>query len=188
MFDLDGVLADFQGAAVGFHGKIIPYHEIEYDFAVQCGFRDIQDPAFWKPLTFDFWANLPVLADGMELLRKVEAVAGGPDNVALVSSGYFLHGSSMEGVGETHAGKRVWVQRHLPRYEDSLFIGRQKWKLAGRDKLLIDDLEGAVETFHRARGGAVLVPRPWNVKRSETVGGRFEVQRVFDQVMREALR
>lgn len=157
-FDQDGVLADFTRAALRAHGKTLPIMEAKWDFPSQVGFTGASDPEFWKPLGFDFWASLPVHADGLALFRRL-ACHHPKDRFAVLSS-------PCETAGCVD-GKRAWIAEHVPELAKRAFFGSAKEMFAGPAKLLIDDRDENVERFRAAGGHAVLVPRPWNKRKSD---------------------
>ena len=175
-FDLDGVLADFVGGALMIHNRTdVEHSQIPWDMPAHLA---MSPEAFWAPLGFAFWRDLEPHDDGMELFRRVEELVG-RDRIALVSSPCQTAGCD--------EGKRAWVAKHLPGYERSLFLGGDKWKLAGPTKLLLDDHEGNLVKFRDAGGAAVRVPRPWNDGRHACVGGYRFVPDAVAAVVRGAL-
>lgn len=172
-FDMDGVLADFVGGACKAHGKHIPPAEVCWDFMTQIGFT-ASDSAFWDPLSnVDFWANLPLLSDGLALFRLVERVVG-QNGIGILSSG--LCPGSCD-------GKRLWLDKHLPGYGKRAAFCTAKEICAAPCKTLIDDHEPNAEKFRLHGGQAVLVPRPWNSRRSETCqSGMFDPDRLAEEL------
>lgn len=170
-FDMDGVLADFVGATIRVHGLPVKHAECGWDYWTPCG---ISHDAFWAPLADPaFWANLDPLPDGLELFHRVEAAIGA-DRIGLLSSG--LCPGSCD-------GKRDWLKRYLPHYAKHAVFCTAKHLCAAPCKLLIDDHEPNVAGFIEHGGSAVLVPRPWNSRRSETcVNAKFNVDAILREV------
>ena len=170
--DLDGLIVDFVAGAFALHGKSIPAPDVRWDFDRQLG---IPPEDFWAPMGRDFWANLPWTAEGPELLARVEALVG-KERVVLLTSPCDTPG----GV----EGKVEWVRRHLPEYRRRFFVGPPKSLAAGPTKVLLDDYDRNVELFDAEGGHAVLVPRPWNARRSEScpATGRFSVDAVVSEL------
>jgi hypothetical protein len=162
--DLDGVLVDFVGGALAAHGRTLPIADVRWDFCTQIGFRGVDDPAFWAPLGYDFWANLGWHADGRAIVGTVDRLFEG--QVALLTSPCDTLGCA--------EGKREWVRRHLPEFSQRLLIGTSKHLVAGPGKVLVDDHDANVAAFRCGGGRAVLVPRPWNTRCGETLDeGKF---------------
>lgn len=157
-FDLDGVLADFVRGAFAHHGKSVPMPQVRWHFPQQLGFSGTWAPEFWEPLGYEFWAGLRPLADGFDLLRRVESAVG-PDRVGILSSPCDTRGCA--------EGKREWVARHIPGYRKRLFLGSAKELFAGPGKVLVDDHDPNCERFSAWGGRSILVPRPWNDRRAE---------------------
>lgn len=173
-FDLDGVVAQFVTGVFAVHGKSLPIHDVRWNFMLQMGFHAEDDPAFWTPLeNAHFWRNLAPHADGMELFRRVTAEYG-DDAVSILSSAMVRCSAD---------GKRDWLKRHMPTHHDCAIFATKKYRLASPCKLLIDDNDGNVRAFREKGGRAVLVPRPWNERRSECLpGGEFDVDAVWREV------
>lgn len=163
-FDLDGVLADFVSGALSAHGATLPYRDVKWDFCSQIGFNGTNDPAFWAPMNYNFWLNLGKLADGFELLGKVEQLVG-KERIGILTSP-----SSNDGAVD---GKLAWVKQHLPQYARRCIVTPAKELIAAPGKLLIDDHDGNVDKWEAAQGDSLLFPRPWNVARS--VEGSYDL-------------
>lgn len=169
LFDIDGVLGDFQRAALAIHKKWIPYEKIEWDFWKQV---DLKAEEFYAPLDYAFWRDIEPLADGMELLRLVEKLVP-PEQIGLLTAPILNDGCC--------DGKRAWVKKHLPEYFPRLIIGGAKHMLAGPSKILIDDSLDNCEKFRLAGGRFYLVPRPWNPFKLPT----FDPQEAADSIARK---
>lgn len=172
LFDMDGVVANFTKAAMDVHKKSLPYDQIEWNWPAQVGFKDATDPAFWEPLgNTEFWANLPVMEDGFDLFKAVENVYG-IHNIA------FLSDASAFASGD---GKMIWLKKYFPEYQKRVVFTKYKDLVASPDKLLIDDNDENVRRFDDAGGKAIVLPRPWNRRRSEVRGTTFD----HNQLMKE---
>lgn len=171
--DMDGVLTDFARGALAIHQATLPFREIGWGFPAQIGFSGVDDPRFWEPLGFDFWAGLEWTHEGKLLLSHIENLFG--DDVVLMTSPCDTPGSV--------EGKVAWIRRELPRYARRFFVGPPKHLAAGPGKLLVDDYEGNVEKFAQHGGSTVLVPRPWNYRIIETdEAGNFSVKAVVREI------
>lgn len=174
LFDMDGVLCDFVSGALSAHGKSLPMRECQWNFYEQVG---LTADEFWDRLTKpEFWANLPPLFDGLQLLARLQ-------NEGMHADFGFLSSGLCPGSCD---GKRQWIKRKLPHMELREIFCTRKELVAGPGKLLIDDHEPNVQRFIEHGGSAILVPRPWNSRSSETIGvdARFHVQSLFDEVVR----
>jgi 5'(3')-deoxyribonucleotidase len=170
LFDLDGVLADFTGSAVRLHG-LRDANLQSWDWWIRCG---LSDEEFWQPIRNpDFWANLEPLADGMDMFDRVATVTD-RHRVGILTS------AQIPGATD---GKRAWVKRHLPGFEDNLLTGTAKHLLAAPNKVLVDDSDKNVVAFVGQGGKAVLVPRPWNAyRRRVRPDGSFCVMTAMTQL------
>jgi hypothetical protein len=185
--DLDGVLVDFVGGSLAYHGKTIPPREVRWDFPQQVGFAGTWVGEFWDPLGRLFWSSLPWTAEGQDLLSGLEGIVG-QSRIVLATSPCKTEG----GV----EGKIDWIRTHLPAYARRFNVCPCKAEFAAPDKLLLDDHGDNVHSWVTGgdpdvrvprpwnhRGPAILVPRPWNHRRDETDDqGRFDVAKVLDEV------
>lgn len=175
-FDMDGVLADFVLGAFALHGRSVPMEDVRWDFLTQIGFDGVNDPAFWEPMGFDFWAGLPAYEDGMQLLARAAEMVGA-DRIGLLTSPCDTPGCV--------DGKRDWVARRLPAYRKRLFVGSAKQLFAGPGKILVDDHDANADAFRAAGGQTFQPPRPWNRYRPYCLpGGAFDVWAAADRLDR----
>ena len=171
---MDGVLVDFANEAIRRFGGRIARSDVTWDFPVKLGFSHGLDPEFLGGLDYGFWANLPWTAEGRALLAGLESIFG--ESVCLVST-------PAEGSPGCRDGKADWVSANLPAYNTRTFLGRDKFLLAGPQKVLIDDHEPNVDAFMAHGGRAVLVPRPWNRRRRLTdADGNFDADSLLKEV------
>ena len=173
--DLDGVLVDFIRGALRVHNKELPIEDVRWDFHEQVG---IPNNEFWEPMGFDFWANLDWMGEGQDLLRGIEGLFG--ESVVLLTSPCLTVGSV--------EGKVDWVKRNIPGYQRRLFVGPAKHLLASHCKVLVDDHDVNVDKFREHGGKAILVPRPWNSRRKDTISGNFNVEKLLGEIQDEMYR
>lgn len=147
--DIDGVLANFVSAAFALHGKSIPWKDVDWNFYKKLG---LTEKEFWEPLGYDFWVNLPLTVEAMEVVDIVTK-SFGKDNIVLLTSPCDTKGCV--------DGKLDWVQRHFPQFRRQMFIGGNKYLIGYRDALLVDDSEENCKKFRRV-GDVYIFPRPWN--------------------------
>ncbi len=155
--DMDGVLADFVGAALRVHDRddaLDNWPKGERDVPKVLGISRNQ---YWKKLDAqgsDFWANLEPYPWFAELIEMVREVA--PFTILTTSS---LAPSCFE-------GKVRWLYEHFPKVDRRRFrdflIGEQKHLLAQPGRLLIDDAEHNVDSFTASSGRSILFPQVWN--------------------------
>lgn len=154
LLDMDGVLADFVGGACQIHSRDNPYQDVchngRYDIA---SILKMSNTEFWQPMGKDFWANLPLTAEALDL---VDLVVGyfGLENVCILSSPNLNHESMM--------GKLIWIERHLPQFRRQFLFGPRKQFCAAPNHVLIDDHDDNARNFTAAGGKGFLYPRPWN--------------------------
>lgn len=170
--DMDGVLFDWEGAALklfGFEpesysiGKSI--EEQGKPIAVQMG---ISGNKLWREIDKvgrSFWANLEPYPWAETMIAELARI----DEVFILSS------PSMD--PSSCAGKLDALHKFFgnKRYRDYLFSNR-KHLLAQGGRTLIDDKEKHVDGFTKAGGNGILFPRPWN-------RGANKSERAYETVM-----
>lgn len=172
--DVDGFLARFTCGACAVHNR--PNETpiwTTWNHWVTWG---IPEPDLYAPLGRDFWSALLRWEDGFALLTRVEELVG-RDRIAFLTAPVQTPGCE--------DGKREWFREHLPQFSPwaDLFIGGAKHKAAGPLKILLDDSDSNCDKFIACGGSAVLVPRPWNHRRSECRSdGSFDPDAIFTEV------
>jgi len=155
--DMDGVLVDAVKGMCEHHKIPSPWLDPanlgKWDIDKLSG---IKPSEFWGAFGHDFWANLPWMPDGKEILAIVEAHFGA-DNVCILTS------PPASNQGEAIAGKIAWLEKHLPKYKRRSLFGPVKRFCAHPNACLIDDMDRNVTEFIIESGWAVLIPRPWNM-------------------------
>lgn len=165
--DLDGVLVDFVQGAFTYHNINIPWRDIQWDFLKQA---NIKPDAFWSPLGQPFWASLKPTNELFVIIPAAERKFGA-ENV-------FLCSSPCETAG-CITGKAAWVEKHLPSYSRRLILTNRKEVFSGSGRVLIDDRDENVESWEKAGGIGVLVPRPWN----KTHAFRYNVSTLIEKAI-----
>lgn len=103
----------------------------------------------------DFWANLPWMEDGREILEVVMSQFR-PNEITVLTKPMRNNGS--------YTGKMIWFEKNIPQLYDRVIptlVPKEEFAF-DFNHLLIDDCQENVESFCRAGGAAILVPRPWN--------------------------
>jgi 5'(3')-deoxyribonucleotidase len=155
LLDVDGVLADFAGAACAHHNKPSPWPENngDYDVVKLIG----MDPAaFWEPLGYEFWRNLPETQHAWNIVEAL-SIHYGRDNICFLTMPCVTSGCAQ--------GKIEWLRERWP--DIPYLIGPDKRFCAHSDSVLFDDNERNVRHFVQAGGAALLMPAPWNHKFSK---------------------
>lgn len=151
--DMDGVCADFVGAACKAHGKTTDGVDC-WDFFEKWG---IDEDQFWEPVNAggrEFWANLEPFEWFDELLSMVKAAD---------RNFYVLTKPSRQ--ASCLAGKLDWIHKHFGRNFRNYIFSPNKTPLAAPGRLLIDDSDENCEGFSAAGGKFILFPQPWNKAR-----------------------
>jgi 5' nucleotidase, deoxy (Pyrimidine), cytosolic type C protein (NT5C) len=168
--DLDGVLVDFHKGVMAFHRHFQPYETLTWDIWDSW---NMSAEAFWGPLGYDFWLNLPWTPEGKTFLQGVEKVF--KDRIVITTSPCWTPGCAQ--------GKLDWIKREIPHLFRSTSIGPAKHLLAGPGKLLIDDSDSNIKLFVDEGGTAIRVPRPWNVAKPSCLAhGTFDVVALLREV------
>lgn len=104
---------------------------------------------FWQPISeagHNFWANLEWCEDGRELWDYISKYRP-----------YILSAPSRE--ESSKIGKRMWLEKHLPKVESHKIIFCPRWekmKYANENSLLIDDMESTIEEWEQNGGIGIL--------------------------------
>jgi len=143
-FDMDGVLSDFLAKAI------------------ETGMYDPETGAFNEEQMLEadenFWAELPVIVEGMWLYSRIYAFAKKYDLKVYILS----HTVS----DCCRLGKKIWLEKNLSiNPMDIVFVSKRADKndFADSETLLIDDYEKNVEEFKKAGGNAIVFHRK-NIK------------------------
>jgi 5'(3')-deoxyribonucleotidase len=153
--DLDGVLVDFVAGACMWHELDVPREDVWppgcYDLETLVGMRKDE---FWDGMTREFWATLPWIPEGQEILEMC-CKAVGASNIVIATTPTFNP--------ECAAGKMDWIYKNLPAsFKRRFLIGPPKHFLAHPNMILVDDADKNYGEFLAHQGCAVLVPRIWN--------------------------
>ena len=173
--DMDGVIVEYARSACAAHG--IPY---AYDAPINLGnywMDEITSISFddWqKPLDYDFWRNLPKTPEADDI---VKAVTEGFNEY------YILTAPSAD--PDCWKAKKEWIDEHYPMFSRNIIMTKHKHLLAGPTRVLIDDYDGNIQSFHDCGGKTITVPRPWN--RRHTVSARFIHDEIRDFAERQKL-
>ncbi len=156
--DLDGVLVDFVGGVMRWHG-LAPKHRDEVDswdgipnvLSRLLG-RPMSDADMWRTIEdVSFWRNLEWLPLGRQLYQDLAAIVP-----VVIMSTPCDHAASA-------AGKLDWIERELPpaqRREYALTPCKHRFARPG--SILVDDSGRNCDEFRAAGGRAFLWPATWN--------------------------
>ena len=148
--DVDGVLADFSGAAINLLDLDITNDDITHWNSI-LEYAGMSVTQFWSHFDDNFWANLvkktPECDEIVKLLEEYRP--------CLLTAPPFI------GAG----GKQEWIRKNLPDffYDGRYLIGPAKEYVAHKNAILIDDSDANIEEWKEQGGTGILVPRPWNV-------------------------
>jgi PAS domain-containing protein len=160
--DQDGVLTDFNRAALRAHGRPADFPVTGWPLY---GLLGLTADEFWAALDEErHWAEMVWTPDGREILSLCERTFG-RERVFILTSPSRSRGCL--------AGKMEWVRRHLPDYDRRVIFTNEKSLLAAPGRVLVDDYENHTRPFTAAGGRGILLPRPWNGLRAEA-GRAFE--------------
>lgn len=160
LIDMDGVIADFVGAAHEVHDRggtfTDPANRGIFEIETIWG---ISQKEFWKPIdkTEGFWENLQKTPEADHIVELAESLVGAK-NVAILTAPH----SSPACI----PGKYTWLNKHYPQFRKRIIFGTAKEFLAGPERLLFDDRDKNIEAFNAAGGHGILVPRLWNAGHS----------------------
>lgn len=155
--DCDGVYADFvtgilEKMSIHFPGyDAWPWGRV-FDIFPLIGTNWAEASKF---CTAAFWANLPWMPDGRDILAEVWKRFRPAETMMLTKP--MDHDDS-------YTGKAQWVTKHMPELRRRLVpthIAKSEFAY-DFNCLLIDDSEENYDAFVKAGGAAILVPRPYN--------------------------
>lgn len=170
--DIDGVLTDFPRAYNERSGLDIAMHDFaENRFAMTVGKSIHRIDA---ELDREFWATLPWMPRGRELLGLLEHYFGAANICLLSFPSYSIEGPT---------GKFDWVRDNLPGYVMRTILATDKRFCAGPGRVLFDDKARNVAEFREGGGHAVLVPAPWN----EFECHWYECERDFGEMLAQSI-
>lgn len=170
--DLDGVLNKFSSYAFQYVGAIdfpLAYDNYPSDcctWNIVQSVNYLRNPntpkftsnTFWGALNRNFWATIPIESYALHLLDYLQSQIG-KENVCIASTATLSP--------ECLAGKMDWIYSNLPKWIHRQYMfGRDKYLLARKYTLLIDDNQNNCEKFSEHGGFTCLVPRPWNCLRN----------------------
>ncbi len=164
LLDQDGVTADFMKGVQ----KLFGIPQSTFDSAPRpipwnwiWEVLGLNEKEFWSYITIDWWADLDWMPDGKAILEIVESHFG-PENVVILTN--------PSGQDSAYPGKKIWFERHMPKYaRDQRYIfAKHKRACANAKHWLIDDADHNVKDFRDAGGKAILCPRLWNQLHSVT--------------------
>lgn len=154
LFDIDGTLADFDGALTKQMRALASHDEPPWEAD---RFTEDEEPAYLSARRRlikqipGFWTNLPCLPDGFEIL---EAAIRRGYRIMVLSRGPRTNGPAW---GE----KLVWCRKNLP-WDCQVTLTEDKGLVYGR--VLVDDWPPYVERWlaWRKRGYVIMPARSWN--------------------------
>jgi len=157
--DLDGVLADFHGAAARLFGQPDIVDRWPEGVWPMWDVLGITEWAFWEPIAQigqRFWSDSIQPCEWADDLLAWITQSGIPWSIATEPTG--VHGEL--------DGKLAWIKRHLG-HNVGWAMTNDKSRLAGPGRVLVDDSDAQCAAWMNAcwgKGGAeaILFPRPWN--------------------------
>lgn len=155
LIDIDGVVADFVRPAHELMGVPCHYENVRWGFYDD---HDVTAEDFWglvEEAGHDFWATLPVLQPGLELVRFARRMR----RYGLVKEIAFC--STLASTTGCHTGRLEWIDHHFGDEFPAVFTA-SKHLLADDLTLLFDDKVGNCRDFRAAGGRVRLHPQPWN--------------------------
>lgn len=160
--DLDGVIADFDGAVIKHLDLDITHEQISDWWALNRAFsrkmmRETTHEDLWGMLPVDLFANLRFTKEAKMILTLVDPYK--PCIITMPPGVAFRAGDA--------GYKEKWIAMNMHHYykEGRYLIGMAKHLVAGPGKLLIDDSDRNCAAWREEGGAAILFPRPWNEHR-----------------------
>ena len=166
LIDTDGILRDFIGG-------LEKHKNIIFDFSsgknVQSQLGMLHD-AFVNDLDdWRFWKGLKPTQEAGNILRTIKKYFPSQKKIFIVSSSYQTP--------NILAGCQLWYEKWLPNLvrRNKIIYIKNKYLLANKDTILLDDHTNACKDFSNHGGWAILFSRPWNINyRTVNPFERFE--------------
>lgn len=150
LLDLDGVLADFNGAACGLHGRP-KYVPKVWDYYADWGYTASD---FWRPIERQGACFYPKFVRPYPWMRGMLHLVQDAADEVIISTANPLHSGLI-------AGKVDWIKQHVGD-SYSVMFGHNKELMAGPERMLIDDCDLNIAAFRNEGGYAITFPQPWN--------------------------
>ncbi len=147
------IFLDMDGVIVDLHKAVAQRLGITDMTAFNQGELPVKDAELWGGTNAEWWADLPWMDDGFDILCFCEEIVG-PQNVIICSKPANWPGSA--------EGKVMWIAEHIPTYARRFILTPNKSWCASPRTLLIDDNESMIQGFREASGAGLLCPRGWN--------------------------
>lgn len=160
--DMDGVCTDFVGKVLKLFNKNRQKAEKEFVINEKANLNDVLNVStskLWKEIEKEenFWENL----EETSIYKPLISYLNGNKNLEW----YYCTSPSLN--PRCVKGKLKWIQkRHGRNFRNYVFTSN-KHLLAKYNSILIDDTDKNIYSFKKSLGKTILVPRPWNSKRSE---------------------
>lgn len=167
LFDMDGTLADYEGVLMkGLERLAAPDEPVSMDDSIphiEARMRLIKSQSGW-------WKNLPVLADGMDILGVADEI--GFDIHILTKGPYHTTSAWTE--------KREWCKQFVP--DAKVTITEDKWLVYG--KVLVDDYPEYMKSWlhSRPRGLGIMPARKINAGFSHPNVLRYEGRHMLGEL------
>ncbi len=155
--DMDGVLCDLVPAILNFHGiERVEWPKGEYNFSEALGMSHD-----------DLWSVPSMLWETLKPGEEIETLMAAFPEAYICT--YALPGTEMP--------KQRWLRSW--NINNPVIFMKDKWLLAGPDRLLIDDCEDNCTLWREAGGLAFCWPQVWNWG-NHTIGRMKQLQEVLN--------
>jgi len=165
---LDGVFADFTGAAASIHGKWATKIE-KWDF-----FKD------WGLTADQFWDKIHLAGDDFYKEQVLPYPWAKELLLEIQKTDEFIIMTSPSNNPYGYSGKKIWIDKYLQPFvldPIRIVVGSDKWLLANPDAVLIDDYDVNIHKFAKAGGFTITYPQLWNNAQMHASNGMFQVKR-----------
>jgi len=162
LMDMDGVIADFVTRSIEVAKLPVTFDCIsEWDYFDKYMSRE----EFWSKIDNHegFWENLDPHPWAHELVSMCKNYGQ-----VIYASSPVIHHNCCE-------GKIKWLRKHrfMSNSQNEFMFGPEKWLLARRGRILIDDYNENIKNFIFAGGHGYTFPQNWN-------SGKIYIDRVTD--------
>lgn len=163
--DIDGVLTDFIGDAAelfGFERGNI-YCRWEYGTHSLSKYLSVSKKDLWNKIHLEgleFWRDMTNYADSHKLVCELLNWYNNGDIELYLAT-------AVSPIPFSYVGRLQWIKNQFGSDFDNFIFIKDKYRLAKKDTVLIDDFSKQCDRFIAEGGVGVVYPRPWNTPRKD---------------------
>lgn len=167
-FDLDEVLVDFASSFCKAYNLPMETAKDAWSIHTSNGISLDEFYEMLSSLEHSFWANLEIISDGVMLLNWIDGhvKTWNKDRDESEHKKIYILTSPSSNPG-SYSGKKECVHANFKKHSNNLIIMRDKYLVANKNSLLIDDRQKNIDLFRKHGGKAITFPNFIGVKQGE---------------------